>query len=212
MFRETEYLNPGQVPVTACDQPLFAIAKFVQWNWPATHGEDVHVVMLGGLHFEMALWSVCGDLLKASGWIFAFAEADVASIGTSDSFLKVAHFTKTTRAHQTTSVALHKLQRDVYEQLHGGSEEEEFENWQDGMMKTSPPYRFWHMILQMELTVLAFVKAHRENNFTLYVETLEALVAWFFALDHINYARWVPIHVRDMKSLPRSIKTKLKQC
>ena len=25
--------------------------------------------------------------------------------------------------------------------------------------------------------------------------------AWFFALDHTNYARWLPIHVRDMVEL-----------
>ena len=83
----TEYLNPGQVPVTACDKPLFAIAKSVQWNWPASHGEDVRVVMLGGLHIEMALWSICRDLLEASGWTAAFAEAGVATTGRSDSFL-----------------------------------------------------------------------------------------------------------------------------
>ena len=50
--KATEFLNPGQIPVTVCDQPLFAIAKVVQWNWPPTHGENVHVVMLGGLHIE----------------------------------------------------------------------------------------------------------------------------------------------------------------
>ena len=44
----TEFLNLGQIPVTVCDQPLFAIAKLVQWNWPATHRENFHVVMLGG--------------------------------------------------------------------------------------------------------------------------------------------------------------------
>lgn len=35
---------------------------------------------------------------------------------------------------------------------------------------------------------------------------------WFFALDHINYARWIPIHIRDMKSLPLSIKEQFKNC
>ena len=29
---------------------------------------------------------------------------------------------------------------------------------------------------------------------------------WFFALDHYNYARWVPVHLRDMESLSTSIK------
>ena len=49
---------------------------------------------------------------------------------------------------------------------------------------------------------LIFIRSHREGNFHLYVESLKALVPWFFALDHHNYARWIPIHIRDMESLP----------
>ena len=90
-----EYLNPGQIPVTTFDQPLFALAKFVQWKWPDTHGENKQVVMLGGLHTEMALWSTIGNLLDGSGWTTALTEAQVASVGTADSFLKAAHLTRT---------------------------------------------------------------------------------------------------------------------
>ena len=50
-----QFFNPGQIPVITFDQPLFALAKFVQWKWPNTHGERLQVVMLGGLHIEMAL-------------------------------------------------------------------------------------------------------------------------------------------------------------
>ena len=39
-------LNPSQVPVITLDQPLFAIAKWIQWNWPESHGEDHYVTML----------------------------------------------------------------------------------------------------------------------------------------------------------------------
>ena len=41
------FLNPGQVPVLTCDQPLFAIAKKIQWNWPEQYGEDKLVMMFG---------------------------------------------------------------------------------------------------------------------------------------------------------------------
>ena len=47
-------LNPGQIPVLTVDQPLYAIAKRIQWNWPDSHGEDHFVIVLGGLHIEMA--------------------------------------------------------------------------------------------------------------------------------------------------------------
>ena len=89
------FLNPGQVPIITVDQPLFALAKMVQWKWPDSHGEQAYVVMLGGLHIEMALWSVLGDLLDGSGWTVALTEADVASSGVADSFLNASHLTRT---------------------------------------------------------------------------------------------------------------------
>jgi len=52
---------------------------------------------------------------------------------------------------------------------------------------------------------LIFIRLHREEKFHLYVESLKTLVPWFFTLDHHNYARWLPIHIRDMESLPAPI-------
>lgn len=63
----TQFLNPGQIPVMAVDAPLYALAKYILWNWPQTHGVDKCVVMLGGLHIEMAMWKTFGDYLEASG-------------------------------------------------------------------------------------------------------------------------------------------------
>ena len=53
-----QFLNPGQVPVLAADQPLYTLAKQIQWTWPSTLGEDHFVVMFGGLHIEMATLKV----------------------------------------------------------------------------------------------------------------------------------------------------------
>ena len=57
----TNFLNPNQTPVMVFDQPLFTIAKYVQWSWPQSLGEQSFVVMLGGFHIEMTLWSTIGD-------------------------------------------------------------------------------------------------------------------------------------------------------
>jgi len=40
---------------------------------------------------------------------------------------------------------------------------------------------------------------------------LEALTPWFFALDHTNYSRWLPVHIKDMKSLPPEVRYQLKR-
>ena len=50
-----------------------------------------------------------------------------------------------------------------------------------------------------------------ETNFDLYVQCLELIVGYYFALHHYNYAPWVPIHIRDMKSMSASIRESFKK-
>ena len=101
-----EIQNPGQIPVTAFDQPLYALAKMVQWCWPHSHGEKKHFAMFGGLHIEMALWSTIRDFLDGSGWTTALSEAGIASTGSGDSFLNACHLMRTRHGHQVTLIAL----------------------------------------------------------------------------------------------------------
>ena len=52
--------------------------------------------------------------------------------------------------------------------------------------------------MRLEAILLSFVRSLRQANFELYIESLKKLAPWMFALDHINYVRWLPIHLRDM--------------
>jgi hypothetical protein len=45
---------------------LFALAKHIQWEIPE-FGEDKFVVMMGGLHIEMASFKMLGKWLSGSG-------------------------------------------------------------------------------------------------------------------------------------------------
>ena len=205
-LQATQFLNPGQIPVTAVDAPLYALAKLVQWKWPATHGEDKHVVMMDGLHIEMAMWTTIGDYLEASGWTTALTQANVASSGTADSFLRASHLTRTRHGHQVSVLALSKLQEEAFSSgTHESYDEDAKEAWRQSMIKSSPTFQNWDTILRFELLGLIFVRAHCERNFHLFIESLKAIVPLFFALDHHHYARWLPIHIRDMEALPISI-------
>ena len=84
-----------------------------------------------------------------------------------------------------------------------------FEQWKEEIIRKSPTFHYWDLVCEFEILVMIFIRAHRTNDFNLYVESLEALVSWFFALDHINYARWIPIHIRDIKSLSDNVKKDL---
>ena len=61
----TSFLNPTQSPVVTADQPLFALAKQIQWTWPNEY--EKFVFILGGLHIEMAILKMIGRVLRNSG-------------------------------------------------------------------------------------------------------------------------------------------------
>ena len=170
----TNYLNPGQIPVMAFDQPLFALAKYVQWSWTESLGEECFIAMFGGLHIEMALWDTIGDFLDCSGWTTALCEAGIATSGVADSFLKVSHLTRTRRSHQITALVLARLQEDAWNQT---DKEATFAECKQAMITQSPTFQFWNLVLEFEILVMIFIRAHRINNFKLYIESLEALVA-----------------------------------
>ena len=45
------------------------------------------------------------------------------------------------------------------------------------------------------------IRSFREANFDLYCQSLAELIPYFFANNNVNYARWLPIHFRDMMTL-----------
>ncbi len=64
-----------------------------------------------------------------------------------------------------------------------------------------PQFKYWQTVYDMEMLLLRFVRSVRVGDFNLYVKTLDEVADWAFILDHYNYARWLPVHVRDMINL-----------
>ena len=127
-------------------------------------------------------------------------------------YLFVCLFVCYRHGHQVTLLALHKLKQEAYTQaVDAGVTVAPFSSWETQLHTRSPTFRFWDIIIGYETLIFMFVRAHRQKLFSLYVEVLEELVHLFFALDHVNYARWVPIHLRDMMSLPEAIKTEFEK-
>lgn len=109
IMNSVKHLNENQSPVIAFDQPLFAIAKQIQWKWPEIYGEDKLIIMFGGLPIKLAALKTIGDWLEGSGWIQALVQAGVSTMGKAQSFLNAQHITRTRRAHQVTAASLYIL-------------------------------------------------------------------------------------------------------
>ena len=196
-----------QTPVVTFDQPLFALAKQIQWKWPEEYGEEKFVILFGGLHIEMAALKTLGDWLQGSGWVQALVQAEITSAGTADSFLRASHVSRTRRAHQVTAAALFALQQRAYKHyfdqlIDTRNEQLKFDDWCQQKADTCPQFHYWATVLQLELTVLTYVRSLRQASFAMYIDALRELAVWFHAMDHTNYGRWIPVHLRDMMELP----------
>ena len=80
MAKAIDHLHPGQKPVITMDQPLFCIAKQIQWTWPDAFGKDRFVVVMGGLHIEMNVLKLIGDILSGSGWTTILVQSEVTTL------------------------------------------------------------------------------------------------------------------------------------
>ena len=87
--------------------------------------------------------------------------------------------TRTRYSHQITTLVPTKFQQEAWECAKATNEDVQLDEWRETMMKVTY-FSVWDLILQYEMLVMTFVRAHHENNFKLYVESLEALVPWFF--------------------------------
>ena len=116
-----------------------------------------------------------GDVLGGSGWTTALTQAEVASSGTADSYLKAAHVTRTRHAHQVTLLTLYILQKEAFMLSEGPKDNASAMARRNDMQKKSPTFMYWDLIMRYETLILIFVRTHREKNFPLYVEVLEKL-------------------------------------
>ena len=63
--RLVDFLNPGQVSVTAGDQPVCILGKKVQWMYPSHYNSTMW--MMEPLHIDMVFLNAIGDWLEVCG-------------------------------------------------------------------------------------------------------------------------------------------------
>ena len=202
IMRAHLFTNPGETPWVTADQPLFALFKTIQWLFPDILGEEHIVGVLGALHTEKAAWTCVGQVEDGCGSTALLAEAEVTTIGVADSCLHCAHISRSRYINTVTACVLYKMLREAYDSyldIPSDTEKLAFGEWCD--VQQSPMFRYHYFLLECKLLVLQFIRSIRTGNFELYLATIVKLAYFFFALDHPNYSRWTPVHIRDMLAL-----------
>ena len=161
-------INPGQTPVMVADQPLFTLAKKLQWKYPQTeHGEDSFLVTLGTMHTETMLWGVSGYWLDGSGWIKALTNSGISTSGKAQSFISVHHICRTRYMHQASVATLYMLMRKAYDQYverttnnyNGGLFTLSFDVWLKQLCVEQPQADYWFKSMELGLLIHQFVKS-----------------------------------------------------
>lgn len=106
--------------------------------------------------------------------------------------------------HRITLAALWKLRKEAEEETLQSLDDENV--WLSEMKAKSATFYFWDLVMQVEVILLFFVRAHREGNFELYVGALERFMPFFFALDHTHYSRWASVHLQNKRARPEEIR------
>ena len=126
--------------------------------------------------------------------------------GKANAFLKASHVTCTRYTHQVTAAALYFLQKQAHE---CSDDSETFENWCKRKAEQHPRCLYWAIVLELELLLMTYVRSLRTGDILLYIQVMGKLVLWAFALNHPNYARWLPVHYRDIITLKEKLPTVL---
>ena len=114
-------------------------------------------------------------------------------------FLAASNVKRCRYAHQVTLVALVTLAK----RAHQSTKDQSYDSWKTALKDSSTNAKYWFTIIELEIKLFMFVRSIREGNFELFVQSVEELIPWSFSLDHVNYARWLPVFLCDLKALPK---------
>ncbi|KAE8743466.1 hypothetical protein FOCC_FOCC010918 [Frankliniella occidentalis] len=124
-------------------------------------------------------------------------------MGSAEGLLKVSGVTKARLFHQITAAVLFSLLSDAYLSDHPEGEVT-MEPWLEERAKQSPTFKYWLLVLRLELLLFKFVRSVREARFDSFKESIILMLPWFFASGRHLYAQWLTVHALDLLSLEKN--------
>ena len=70
--------------------------------------------------------------------------------------------------------------------------------------KKNATFAFWYSYLELVHSLLLFIRATREGDWSLHLSSLRNIMPWFFSYDRTNYARYSPAYWLEMKNLEKT--------
>ena len=139
-----------------------------------------------------------------SGWTAAITDANIASSGVADSLPAASHLSRTRHAHEVTACSLHIIMKKAYTRYVERENRMKCFHLKTGRLQGLPAVP--SSSTGQSLLILNSLFSYLYSQYV--VETLRSTKMLcqrsfhvFFALDHTNYVRWLPVHLRDVMQL-----------
>ncbi|PFX14895.1 Uncharacterized protein K02A2.6 [Stylophora pistillata] len=199
--------------VITFDLDLYAKAKQLQMKYPNEFKNTV--IRMGGFHIALNYLAVLENLYAQSGLEDLLIESGVYVAGTTSVLMLGKSYNKGIRAQKLSMEALFRLLWQAFLEWLSKT----LKRWLDGFLscvksltsvleafrseerEKSKAFCFWEVYINMVLVLLQFIKAERTGNWKLHLTATAAMVPHFFAMDRINYARWLPVYLSVMNML-----------
>lgn len=222
--------------VMTVDQALYPLLMELKWSNPEY--SEMLIPRLGGLHIGMNFLKVLGQHMSDSGLQQIWEESGLLGSNSAGKVMDGKSYAKGMRAHKLTWQALWRLllpqliayletkDAEMASSLSKAVEEENHDTLitilgserYHGHLKVfletkddDVNLKFWWQYLSMVSVLLKFTRAQRDGQWDLYLDALRAMLPYFQRYDHINYARWGPVYLSEMKQLPEEVEREFRQ-
>ena len=96
---------------------------------------------------------------------------------------------------------LYDVHQELVSSLQADGLQEKIKNFDDEMEPSRPMFKFTRDYMRFVGWIWMFIRASREANWQLHLESLRALCKYLFVYDRQKYARMVPLYLAQMQKL-----------
>ena len=189
-----------QFTLFTLDQQLYRYAVEIQWTLPEVLPPSSFIFRLGGMHMLMSFIGAVGNLMRETG----LADIMSSALAGVHKMLVGKKFPMCMRALR---MVVEVILEAVLKELEVGCCDTFMGNLEEKAQKSRTyMYRLWlDSLIKPVLLMMSYVRAEREGDWLLHVYCVKAMLSYFFAAGHQNYARSSLVYLRAIENLPDNV-------
>ena len=189
--------------IFTADQQLYKVACQIIWSYPENFSS--FILRLGGMHYLMSFVGAVGANTAGSG----VAEVLESTFFGVTKMLTGKKFPQNIRA---LKMLTEELLRGIFQDNPSIQSMNALQTHLDILCSRSRTAKLWiNNIVRPTFIIMKFVRAERENAFSLHLKAVEDAIPYFFSAGHVNYARYGVHYLLQMQSLPEEVRCRCKK-